>query len=131
MLVWAIYVKIYVCKRRVLKTFRGTGYLHSKDGVVWPWHPLVYFYIWLTISSCYGSIPLTLGLIVREDLRVHQRVLKSFPVSGASPIRPWGSLTMTSIGKFVYMAHHFILIRLNPFGLRVDREEWWFDHSMS
>ena len=34
-------------------------------------------------------------------------------------------------GKFVYMAHHFILPRLNPFGLRVDREGWWFEHSMS
>ena len=29
------------------------------------------------------------------------------------------------------MAHHFILLRLNPFGLGVDREEWWFEHSMS
>ena len=25
---------------------------------------LVNLYIWLTISSCYGSIPLTLGLII-------------------------------------------------------------------
>ena len=41
-----------------------------------------------------------------------------------SPLRGWGSLTMTSTGKFVYMAHHFILLRLNPFGLRVDREGW-------
>ena len=31
----------------------------------------------------------------------------------------------------LYMAHHFILLRLNPFGLRVDREGWWFEHSMS
>ena len=37
---------------------------------------------------------------------------------------------MTSTGKFVCMAHHFILLRLNPFGLRVDREGLWFDHSM-
>ena len=29
------------------------------------------------------------------------------------------------------MAHHFILLRLNLFGLRVDREGWWFEHSMS
>ena len=43
----------------------------------------------------------------------------------------WGSLTMTSTGKFVYIAHHFILLRLSPFGLRVDREGWWFEHSMS
>ena len=32
---------------------------------------------------------------------------------------------------FVYMAHHFIMPRLNPFGLRVDREGWWFEHSVS
>ena len=29
---------------------------------------------------------------------------------------------MTSTGKFVYMAHHFILLRLNPFGLGIDWE---------
>ena len=29
------------------------------------------------------------------------------------------------------MAHHFILLRFNPFGLRVDREGWWFERSMS
>ena len=48
-----------------------------------------------------------------------------------SPLRGWGSLTMTSTGKSVYMAHHFILLRLNPFGLRVDREGWWLEQSMS
>ena len=29
------------------------------------------------------------------------------------------------------MAYHFIFLRLNPFGLRVDREGWWCEHSMS
>ena len=38
---------------------------------------------------------------------------------------------MTFTRQFIYMAHHFILLRLNPFGLRVDREGWWFQHSMS
>ena len=38
---------------------------------------------------------------------------------------------MAFTGKFLYMAHHFILLWLNPFDLRVDREEWWFEHSMS
>ena len=32
---------------------------------------------------------------------------------------------------FVYMAHHFILLRLDPFDLKVDRVGWWFDHSVS
>ena len=27
-----------------------------------------------------------------------------------SPLRGWGSLTMTFTGKFVYMPHHFILL---------------------
>ena len=27
------------------------------------------------------------------------------------------------------MAHHFMLLRLNPFDLRIDREGWWFEHS--
>ena len=29
------------------------------------------------------------------------------------------------------MANHFILLWLNPFGLMLDIEEWWFEHSMS
>ena len=33
--------------------------------------------------------------------------------------------------KFVYMAHHFILLWLNPFDFGVDREGWWFKHSVS
>ena len=48
-----------------------------------------------------------------------------------SPLRGWKSLTMTFTGKFVYMTHHFILLRLNPFGLGIDREGWWFEHSVS
>ena len=47
------------------------------------------------------------------------------------PFRGWGSLTVVSIGKFVYMGHRFVLLRLNPFGLSVDSEGWWFEHSMS
>ena len=48
-----------------------------------------------------------------------------------SPHREWGNLNMTSTVKFVYMAHHFILLRLNIFGLRVDSDGLWFEHSMS
>ena len=46
-----------------------------------------------------------------------------------SPLRGWGSLTLVLTAKIVYMAHHFILLRLNPFDLGVDRERWWFEHS--
>ena len=38
---------------------------------------------------------------------------------------------MAFTGKFVYMAHHFILLLLNPSDLRVDKEGWWFEHSVS
>ena len=51
-----------------------------------------FVYIWLTISSCYGSIPLTLGLIGRDgglntlvswlEFACQQRVLKTFPGPG-------------------------------------------------
>ena len=79
----------FACQQRVLKTFHGTGYHCSEDGVVWPWNLLVNLYIWLTISSCYSSLPLTLGLIGRDGgsrtlshscwLACHERMLKTFP----------------------------------------------------
>ena len=40
-------------------------------------------------------------------------------------------MTITSTGKFGYMAHHIMFLRLNPFGLRVDREGLWFEQSVS
>ena len=76
----------------VLKAFSGPGYLHSKDGVVWLRHLLVNLFIWLTISSCYGSIPLILRLMRRDvglstlfhscGFACQQRVLKTFPGPG-------------------------------------------------
>ena len=80
------------CQQRVLKTLPGTGYLHSNNGVVWLWHPLVYLYLWLTTSSCYGSIPLALGLMGRDGglstlcyscgFACQERVLKTLPGTG-------------------------------------------------
>ena len=46
-------------------------------------------------------------------------------------LRGWGSLIMLAAVNFVCMAHIFILLWLNPFGLRVDSAGWWFEHSMS
>ena len=60
----------FACQQRVPKTFPGPGYLRSEDQVVLLCHLLVNLYIWLTISSCYGSIPLTLDLslgLIRRD----------------------------------------------------------------
>ena len=44
-----------------------------------------------------------------------------------SLLRGCGSRTLAFTGKFVYIAHLFILLRLNPFDLSVDREPWWFE----
>ena len=41
-----------------------------------------------------------------------------------SLLQGWGSLTTAFTGKFVYIAHHFIFLQLNPFDLKIDREEW-------
>ena len=82
----------FSCQQKVLKGFSCPGYLHFEDGVLWLWHPLVNLYVWLTISSCYGSIPVALGLIARDGglstlchscgFAFQQRVLKTFPVPG-------------------------------------------------
>ena len=37
---------------------------------------------------------------------------------------------MAFTGKFVYIDHYFILLWLNHFDLNVDREGWWFEHSV-
>ena len=92
-----IYIYIYIycgfaCQQKVLKTFPGPDYLRSEDGIVWLWHSLVNLYIWLTISSCYGSIPLAVRLIGRDGalstlrhscgFTCQQRALKKFPGLG-------------------------------------------------
>ena len=78
-------------QQSVLKAFPASGYLHSEDEIIWLWHPLVSFYVWLTIPSCYGSIPLGMGWRGRDGgfsilchscvLEFQQSVLKVFPGS--------------------------------------------------
>ena len=72
----------FACQQMVLKIFPGPDYLRSKDGLV----------IWLTISSCYDSIPLILEFIGRDGglstlchnckFGCQLRVLKTFPDPG-------------------------------------------------
>ena len=60
----------------------------GKSGI----HICIYFYVWLTISSCYSSIRLYLGLISTDGglstlyhscgFACQQRVLKTFPDPG-------------------------------------------------
>ena len=106
------------CQQRVLKTLPDPGYGRYEDGVVWLWHLLVNLYIWLIISSCYRSILLTLGLIGRDGgLRtlchscgwrvcLSPEGAKNVSWSWLSPLRVWGSLTMTFTGKFIYIYIH-------------------------
>ena len=129
-----------ICQQRVLKMFPSPGYLFSQYGVVCLWHPYVNLYIWLTISSCYGSIRLGLCLILRNGglstpcqscgFGCHQRVLKTFLGSGYllsedGVVWVWHPLVNLHI-----WLKNFILLRLNLFGLRVDSGRWWFAHSM-
>ena len=81
------------CGRTNNKYLSYVMYLRSKNGVVWLRHSLVnlYLYICVIISSCYGSIPLTLGLLGRDGgsgilchscgFACQQRVLKTFSTS--------------------------------------------------
>ena len=50
----------FACQQSVLKMFTGPAYLLSKDEEAWLCHSLINLLLWLTISSCYSSIPLTL-----------------------------------------------------------------------
>ena len=106
------------CQQRVLKTLPDPGYGRYEDGVVWLWHLLVNLYIWLIISSCYRSILLTLGLIGRDGglrtlchscgwrICLSPEGAKNVSWSWLSPLRVWGSLTMTFTGKFIYIYIH-------------------------
>ena len=137
MVVWALLCHScgLACQQRVLITFLGTGF---ENEVVWLWQWLVNLHIWVTISCCYGSFTLTLVWIRRDGgLSALVWLVRLFPVEGAKNLPwpwecllwGWGNLNMTLTAKFVYVAHHFILLQLNPFGLVVDREGSWFEHS--
>ena len=58
-------------------------------------------------------------------------MLKTFPGPGHLYSDDRGRLVMLLPGKLVYMAHHFILQRLNPLDLRVEGEGWRFEFSVS
>ena len=59
-----------------------------------------------------------------------QKVLKTFPGPGYLCSED-GVVWLWHLLVNLYMAHHFILLRLSPFDLKVDREGWWFEHSVS
>ena len=82
----------FACQQRVLKTFSCSGCFCCEDWVVWLWHLLISFYIWLTISSCYCSTLFALRLTRRDsglsslchscELGCQYRVLETLSVPG-------------------------------------------------
>ena len=131
----------FACKQRGLKTFPGHGYLHTDDGVVWLWHPLVNLYVWLTISSCYGSVPLVSGLIVMDGglgtlchscgFVFQQRMLKTFPGPGVlhsehGLVWLWHPLVYLYICLTISSCYGSI-----PLALGLIVRDGRFEHSMS
>ena len=113
----------------MLKTFRGLDYstpgmgsliLTSTGQFVCTAHHFIFLRLnlfrldsdgwWLECSMAYLRVCLS------------EEGAKNVSWPWLSPLPGWGSLAMASTGIFVYMAHHFILLRLNPFGIRDDRE---------
>ena len=115
----------FSCQQRVLKTFPGPDSLQSDDGVIWLWHELVNLYIWLTISSCYGSIHLGLGLIVRDGglstlchscvSSAQKRALQTFPGRG---------YFLSEDGVVWLWIHCEIFIYGSPFHLATAQSLW-------
>ena len=117
----------------MLKVFSGHGYLLSQHRVVGLCQLLVNLYIWRTILTCRDSIHLALALIGKHGclstlcyrwfFNCQPRMLKMFPGPGylfSEKRVVW--LTRTFTGKFLYMTHQFIFLRLNLFGMRSGRE---------
>ena len=105
----------FAFQQRLLKTFPGPYYLHSKDGDNLTMAFTGKLYIWLTISYFYDSILFTLALIRRHGgLRticdswavfMSTKGVKNVSWAWISRLQGWGSLTMSFTGKFLYMAH--------------------------
>ena len=60
-----------------------------------------------------------------------RRVLKTFPGPGYARSEDGVVWLWHLLVNLYIWAHHFILLWLNPLDLRVDREWWWFEHSVS
>ena len=58
-----------------------------------------------------------------SEIRVHlsREGAKNVSWPCISSLRGWGSLAIRLTGKCVHRTHHFILLRLSNFGVRVDR----------
>ena len=107
MLVWALLCHNcgLDCQQRVLNTFPGLS-------------DFVNLYICLTISSCYGSIPLTIVLMGRDGgwSTLVSQFLDCLSAEGdknvswpwLSLLPGWGSLTITFSANFVYGSQFYL-----------------------
>ena len=95
----------------------------SVDRVVW----------WFenSVSQLLNSVSQLLNSVSQFLVRLSAEGAKNVSRSWISPLQRWGSLTIAFTGKFVYIALKLILLQLNPFALRGDREVRWFEHSVS
>ena len=90
-----------------------------------------FLHIWRTISSCYGSIHMTLGLIGRDGglstlvswLRVclSAEGAKNVSWPWLFPLQGWGSVIMALNGKFVYI-YIYIYILLVRVSFQLSKE---------
>ena len=111
-------------QQRVLKRFPGPGYLFSKDGVAWMWHFFVNmhmcgtpYYLVTPQSQCFVVIERDCGLSTlchNSRFACQKRVLKTFPGPGYVFSKEGvGWLWNFFVNLHIYIAHHFIVLRLN------------------
>ena len=98
---------LYIAHNFILLGHNVSGFGVDREGW-WFEHSVSWFWVWLSAG-------------VARNVSWHW----------LSPLRWWGSLIVVFTGKFVYVAHHFILLQQNAFGLGVDWKGWWFEHSVS
>ena len=138
--------ELYVTAAICLSAERAKNVSWPSLSALWRWGSLTMaftgklVYMWLTISSCYGSITLPLGLMGRDTglstlchscrFACQQKVKINVSLPWRFALRGWGSLTMAFTDKFLYIGLT-ISSSYSPFGLRVDREGWWFEQSVS
>ena len=84
----------------------------------------IYICVYIYIYNIYKCLLVYSCGILVSQLRVCLSAAGSKDVSWPqlSLLQGWGSLSIAFTGKFMYKAHYFILLRLDPFELSVDRE---------
>ena len=121
------YAKLLTCIVSLRSSFTGVKQLLW---FIWK-HIYLYIYIYIYLSiylSIYWSSYKKLALSASWTHGLIAQQLES--LSGIQwlgvqvPVR-------STFYSYIFIAHHFIFLGLNPFDPRVDREGWWFENSAS